>query len=251
MSEQGGPPQAGWWQASDGNWYPPESHPQAAPPSPVAPPMAPPPPTFAPPAYAPPPYAPAATWQPPPGSAGMNGCLKAFLIVFAIGMVAVIGVFVVLAVAVHKVSTDVTSGINAARKTCANAPSYPGKIDLDHCADASGQVRNFGLTVTLTNPRRQVDETLKQKEICADVRYENRSGSTKTFNTFDWKLQTPAGIVQSFELTGATLRAGDLVPGGTTSGAVCFTDPGDRGRFVFIWQPEFIRIDRGIWFANL
>lgn len=28
------PPRPGWWQASDGNWYPPETHPDAVPPEP-------------------------------------------------------------------------------------------------------------------------------------------------------------------------------------------------------------------------
>lgn len=62
----------GWWQASDGKWYPPQ--PAAAPP-----PTAPPPPQ---PGYYP--------VGPPPQQQGMNGCLKAFLIVF--------GIFVVLGV---------------------------------------------------------------------------------------------------------------------------------------------------------
>ena len=43
-----GAPGPGWWQASDGNWYPPESHPSYAPPAPVPdvapPPVTPPPP---------------------------------------------------------------------------------------------------------------------------------------------------------------------------------------------------------------
>lgn len=45
----------GWWQASDGNWYPPEQHPSYAPPPPTAP--------SAPPGYQPAGQAP----SPPPG----------------------------------------------------------------------------------------------------------------------------------------------------------------------------------------
>ena len=55
---------AGWWQASDGKWYPPETHPSRRPPSPYAspspwsaPPVPPPSPTWGsvPPSGAPPP----------------------------------------------------------------------------------------------------------------------------------------------------------------------------------------------------
>ena len=102
----------GWWLASDGKWYPPES---AATPPPAAPPPVTPPPAAAPPPMgpqgAPPPMgqqgAPPPMGPPPSGppqfgaagpppmaapppmggtvaSAGMNGCLKAALIVGAI-----------------------------------------------------------------------------------------------------------------------------------------------------------------------
>lgn len=66
---------AGWWQASDGKWYPPESRPDAAPPppppsAPTASSLPPPPPVAA--AAAPPPAAPpsAPGWPPAPGPAG-------------------------------------------------------------------------------------------------------------------------------------------------------------------------------------
>jgi hypothetical protein len=100
----------GWWLAADGKWYPPE---QAAPPPAAPPPLAAPPPAAPPPpAAAPPPSAPPPPGPPPPSAApttpttvaaaptavaagtaapagpapasSSNGCLKAFLIVFAI-----------------------------------------------------------------------------------------------------------------------------------------------------------------------
>jgi hypothetical protein len=118
----------GWWLAADGKWYPPE---QAAPPPPSAPPppappppVAPPPPAAAPPSAATPtpeaapttpmPVAPAPTAvavapTAPAASApasSSNGCLKAFLIVFAIlfvlGVGAVILFVFVLGMAVDK-----------------------------------------------------------------------------------------------------------------------------------------------------
>lgn len=53
----------GWWQASDGKWYPPEQHPDFRPPPPPPPP---PPPSGAQP-YAPPYVPPAPSGTPPPG----------------------------------------------------------------------------------------------------------------------------------------------------------------------------------------
>lgn len=98
----------GWWMASDGKWYPPESRPQPAPPPPpasvTAPPLTPParptlmppaPPTVAPPPGTPTPYpgypitpgvygsAPAAGWLYAPSTArassGLNGTIQGFL----------------------------------------------------------------------------------------------------------------------------------------------------------------------------
>lgn len=74
----------GWWQASDGKWYPPEQAPgYAAPPPPQAPPLPPP-------GYGPPPQP--GTAYPvgayvPPASSGMSGCLKAFIIVAVLTVV--------------------------------------------------------------------------------------------------------------------------------------------------------------------
>ncbi|MBI2704461.1 MAG: hypothetical protein HYX32_04115 [Actinobacteria bacterium] len=77
----------GWWQASDGKWYSPESHPSyqaptapqpAAPPPPAAPaPMAP-PPQMAPPPVGGPGYA------PPPAKKGGKGCLIALIVVLVL-----------------------------------------------------------------------------------------------------------------------------------------------------------------------
>lgn len=72
---------AGWWQASDGKWYPPSQAPQAGQPPPPAPgsgyappvpPTGPPPPGMA--------Y-PAGAYAVPPQKSGMGGCAKAAIVV--------------------------------------------------------------------------------------------------------------------------------------------------------------------------
>ncbi|MEQ8717768.1 MAG: FxLYD domain-containing protein [Acidimicrobiales bacterium] len=67
----------GWWQASDGQWYPPESHPDYLPPPPTE-------------STLPPPPASAAVPSPPPaadGSTGGNGLAVAALVLGIIGAV--------------------------------------------------------------------------------------------------------------------------------------------------------------------
>lgn len=208
-------PRVGWIRGADGNWYPP--------PAPRAP-----------------------QFQAPPTvvyqrAKNSHGCLWAFLIVLGV---------VVLAAGGLIVSASVQRGNDekAAAKTCAGL-SYPDQQKLDRCADVNGQVMNFGFTVTVANIGR-TGEDVFGPAICADVSYLNRADGASSYNVFDWKLQTPSGVVQSFELTEATLHSGDVVSGGTVSGSVCFKDRGESGQFVLIWKPE-LRSDRGIWVVDL
>ena len=84
----------GWWQASDGRWYPPQSHPtqQAAPP-----------PTYG----APPPVAYGA---PAAKKSGMPGWAKVVLILGGVLVVLVGGCTVAVGVFANKVSNDLTKG---------------------------------------------------------------------------------------------------------------------------------------------
>jgi hypothetical protein len=84
----------GWWQASDGRWYPPQSHPtqQAAPP----------------PTYGAPP--PAAYGAPAVKKSGMPGWAKVVLILGGILVVLVGGCTVAVGVFANKVSNDLSKG---------------------------------------------------------------------------------------------------------------------------------------------
>jgi hypothetical protein len=85
----------GWWQASDGRWYPPQSHPTQ--------PAAPPPPTYgAPPAVA---YGAPVAKKP-----GMPGWAKVVLILGGILVLLVGGCTVAVGVFANKVSNDFTKG---------------------------------------------------------------------------------------------------------------------------------------------
>jgi hypothetical protein len=280
----------GWWLASDGKWYPPEaaSPPppqQPAPPQPqqpaptptqqppaAAPQQAPPPgygaPPPGPPLQGPPPgyAAPAPGYIPPgPPQSGMNGCLKAFLIVFGLLIVGgiIVAAILVFAVgsAVHHASNEIEADSKAAAATCAGV-SYPDKQSLDHCANGNGEVRDAGLTVTARNLRRvSVTATTSlvptstpssSSELCADVTYHNRSSDTKVYSQVLWELQPPGGGSQAANLgTSGTLSSGTLAPGADTRGTVCFNDPGTSGQYVLVWHPLALTVDRGIWLFNV
>jgi hypothetical protein len=207
-----------------------------------------PPPPVTGPGYAPPPppfglqQHPGWTQPPAPARKGMGGCLKAFLIVAAVSF----ALLVIAIIGVNKANQD-TAASNA--KSCDGA-TFPDHQQGDQCADLQGQVKLQGYTVTATNGRR-VPEGAFGPEICADVSYLNRADAASNYNEFEWKLQTPSGVVQSFELTDASLGSGQIVPGGTKSGTVCFEDNGETGQFVLIWKGELFQSDRGIWLMSL
>ena len=127
--DQSTPPGPGWWLASDGRWYPPESAPQAQ--SAQAQPAQ----------WQPTQGQPVQPWQPPaptPGKSG-KGCLIALAIVGAIGLVIV----VLIAVAIYKVADtveDVADGITVGDVKCPTADDVSDIIGYDVELAGSGNV---------------------------------------------------------------------------------------------------------------
>lgn len=118
-----------------------------------------------------------------------------------------------------------TSAISNLPAPPASVPSTPGAATPGDAA-ATG---NPGDTLTsgdlqltagpLTNQTPQFGGPLK----CAEVSYRNTGSTQVPFNMFDWKLQNPAGAITDVTIGGDnTLSSGQLAPGGTTSGQVCF-----------------------------
>ena len=122
----------GWWQASDGKWYPPQQAPTAAPPPPPQPPPQPLPTYGAP---------PQPQWTPPPAKKGGNkGCLIALAVV---GVLLVLGIVatVVVVVAVRdevddRVNIDDNGGITTFSDNDENPPADDVKVN--ECGPASG-----------------------------------------------------------------------------------------------------------------
>ena len=119
----------GWWQASDGKWYPPESHPGYAASSTAAQPATPPaqvaPPPMAPPPMAPPPMAPPGQPSPAPGVAPAYGprpqaskSSKGCIIALVIFLVLIIGFGAFAAFGLHWVGNQIENGSAFGKDTC-------------------------------------------------------------------------------------------------------------------------------------
>lgn len=58
---------------------------------------------------------------------------------------------------------------------------------------------------------------------CTEVTYRNTGSGTESFNIWDWKLQDPAGAIRTISLgSDNDLSSGELAPGSTVNGQVCF-----------------------------
>ncbi|MBN9736175.1 MULTISPECIES: DUF4190 domain-containing protein [unclassified Pseudonocardia] len=131
----------------------------------------------------------------------------------------------------------------------AASAAFPG-------ATANDVVGNGGDTLTVGDMQISAtalepgDSTLGQT-LCSTVTYTNTGSSTGSFNGgFDWQLQDPNGAALMSSLLGSDqiLSAGQLAPGGTTSGTVCFDRPsGSAGQYVMLYNPMSFSSERGAW----
>ncbi|MGY1713081.1 DUF4352 domain-containing protein [Geodermatophilus sp. SYSU D01106] len=89
--------------------------------------------------------------------------------------------------------------------------------------------------------------------LCGSVTMVNNSDGSASFNgLFDWKLQNPAGVARrtTWNGTDTPLNSGELAPGGSVTGDVCFDDTGAPGQYAVIYEPSFFSDDRAVWVYN-
>jgi len=177
---------------------------------------------------------------------GMNGWAKGLIAALALAVVVAVVVVIYLAVGVHKATDSFNNSTTAkpGRPSGYHGPAYAGMIVQDRVAggpgtsiDFSGQVLTAG---ALTHTTSYFGPTL-----CSPVTITNHSQTVSNVSPADWKLQQPNGRIETFAITG-TLQGGQIAPGGTASGTVCFADSGQTGHFVLLWQPIF-QVPRGVW----
>jgi hypothetical protein len=132
------------------------------------------------------------------------------------------------------------------------APAFPGAEESDVVGQA-GESLTLGDVTVAAAALTPGDATLGPT-LCTAVTVTNGADETIDFNALDWKLQAPSGTILNTGFIGSStmITAGQIAPGGTTSGDVCFDAEGaGAGQFVVLYEPIFSFFsDRAAWVNN-
>lgn len=131
-------------------------------------------------------------------------------------------------------------------------PAFPGAQPSD-VVGQGGEALVLGDANVTSTPLVEGDATFSPT-LCTTISMTNNSGQTIDFSAFDWKLQAPSGTILNTTFTGTEniLNTGQIAPGGTTTGDVCFeaqsTEP---GQYIVFYEPIFSFFsDRAVWINN-
>ncbi len=235
--QQGQPPQ-GWQQQPQGQ--PPQGY--GAPPGQQGPQYGPPPPGWAPPGAQP--YG----GEPPKRKRRKWPWVLLGLLVFLFGGCAVL----ISSLGGDPAPEGSVSGEAADPGADSPAgPTFPGQQEGDTVAEA-GQSITLDDVVTTATPLVEGQAVGTTPVLCSTLTIVNNGDDAAPFNGgFDWKLQDPQGAARSTTLGGSDtlLSAGELAPGGTVTGDVCFDNPtGAPGQYAVINEPAFsFSGDRAVW----
>lgn len=247
MSDTSGGP--GWWQASDGKWYPPEALP-GVPQQQDQP----------------------GVWKPLQSSPHFvqqqknnHGFLKVVGVIFALffGLM-ILGGIASLANDDKDTakSTDTTQQASANDGTTTTTIAkdqklFPGRVDAqreDQERNVGQEVRLSGYTTTLNEAayKSSLSDYNKDGYIAIDVSIENRDDRAQSYNPYDWKIQWPSGQVKEHDSVSVDdLDSGDLVKGGKVTGKLYFEVGNTKGDFYVIYKPDSWNAARGIWKVTL
>lgn len=132
--------------------------------------------------------------------------------------------------------------------------AFPGAEESDVVGQAGESLVLGDIAVTST-PLVAGDSTFGASTLCTTATVQNNSNETIDFSTIDWKLQAPSGTINNTSFTGSNnlLPTGQVAPGGTATGDVCFeNDPPQSGQYVVLYEPVFdFFSDRGAWLSTL
>ena len=273
MSDQSQGP--GWWQASDDKWYPPESHPDYVAPAPPPPAPSPPAPSGAPLGWSPPAAPQAASPQRPSNSKADAAAAKAYAKAerpwykkkrFMIPLVVVVIAIVASAAGSGDDDKDTTATNDNTEQPAGDGDTnttkaseddkhpnlYPDrpdrqKEDQERAIGGPGvELSGYTTTVNTAEFVQSLSSFENSGYIVANVTIYNRDKSSQAFNVFDFKIQSPDGVVEDPTFTSKDyLESGDLVGGGTVTGDVFF-DVGDaHGDYYLIYKPDPFDAARG------
>ncbi len=148
---------------------------------------------------------------------------------------------------------SVSGGSESDSATAAPAgPTFQGQTDKDTTAEP-GQTITLD-DVAITSSALVEGDSTFGPTLCTNVTIVNNGQDSQSFNPFDYKLQDPAGASRDTTLGGSDtlLNSGDLAPGGTVTGDVCFDDPtAAAGQYALIYAPPFsFSNERAVWVNN-
>lgn len=177
------------------------------------------------------------------------GC---FVPLGVVGLMALaIIVFVIIAVVNFSHSNFFNLNFDKTVGCTSNPPTYPGRQSTDCVAtDTTPNPIGIGGAFVTATWTRSTDSS-GTATICAAVNIGNLHSSTISYNENYWSLQTPAGTAANADLAATgSLGSGQMMPGGSASGSVCFDDPGQTGTYVGIYKDP-LKPTRGIWLVPL
>jgi hypothetical protein len=148
-------------------------------------------------------------------------------------------------------TTGTASGAAAAQPAAA-VPNFPGAHDGDVAGKGGDTLTSDNMAITATPLK--AGSSVLGKTLCTSVTIVNNGKDQDSYNALDWKLQDPAGAAVSTGFVGSdnALNSGDLAPGGTASGDVCFDNKSPKkGQYVLLYQGNVFINDRLAWLNQL
>ncbi len=186
----------------------------------------------------------APAWQAPQKKPIWPWILLAIFVVILLGFGACVAFVGSVANEVTKDSPVTIERPDGGSQSGDSGPDFPGKQPNDTSVEAGGSVTSDGVTTTSSPLSRQ--QQFGDIYLCTQVTIQNNSEEQATFNAlFDWKMQDPSGTTKDATLMGAAtenfLGSGEVAPGGTAKGDVCFESPQGTpsGTYVVLFDPTF------------
>jgi hypothetical protein len=172
-----------------------------------------------------------------------------------LGIIGIVGAFVFwsFVASVNHAVNEVSSAINGSAAPV-GPRLYPGRIDAqpkdqERAIGQSATIDGVAATTTSASFRQSLSDFEQDGYIVVNVTLRNGGTKAAPYNPFDWRIQSPSGQVLDPTGTGmeGQLESGDLVQGGTVSGAIAFKIGATKGQFYILWKPNPVEANRGVW----
>jgi hypothetical protein len=128
----------------------------------------------------------------------------------------------------------------------------PSSAEEDDLTGNAGETITMG-EVQITSSPLVTGTSGYTDTLCTTATIVNNGDEAVSFNPLYWKLQDPQGAARSATLTPSEtqMSSGELAPGGTVTGDVCFEDTTQAaGQYSVIYDPIDLSDDQAVWLNN-